>query len=88
MSNQAQYNVIYVDTNAGFSGPKVICGVKYIGAASGTAVITSGSADGSGNRLWAEGGTANQHVDDMDVVAKDGFYVTLTNSAKVYIYLE
>lgn len=87
MANSYSGNVIYVDTTGyTYSGRVVIYGVKYIGNASGTAVITQGTS-GSGAHVWQEHGTANLSVDPIEAVC-DGFHVAVTNSAKVYIYLE
>ena len=85
MANTRAGNVIKCDTTATFTDAKQICGIKYIGAASGTAVITD--AGGSGNNLWVESGTTNQW-NDAEIVANDGVTVTVTNSAIVYLYLE
>ena len=87
MANSRVGNVIYVDTTAyTLDQTCVIRAVKYIGNTSGTATITDGIT-GSGKPVWQDSGTANLPADE--ICAKvDGFYVTLTNSAKVYIYLE
>ena len=85
MANTMTCNVIYVDTTAAFSGPARISGFKYIGASSGTAVVTDTT---SGYNLWQESGTSNQHVDDVEIYCPKGFTVTVANSAKVYVYLE
>ena len=87
MANSYSGNVIYVDTTGyTYSGHAKICAVKYIGNASGTAVITQGTS-GSGAPVWQESGTANLSVDPIEAVC-DGFHVAVTNSAKVYIYLK
>lgn len=88
MANTRANNVIYIDTTGFISvGPLEIEAIKYIGSASGTAVITSG-VSGSGNRLWEEAGTANIFNGDCCIKAKDGLHVAVTNGAKLYIYLE
>lgn len=87
MSNARSNNVIFVDTTGYTLNQHVkICSVKYIGNASGTAVITVGTS-GSGASIWQESGSANQAADEIEAVV-DGFHVAITNSAKVYIYLE
>jgi hypothetical protein len=85
MANTRTANVIYCDTTASFSGPLSICSLKYIGAASGTAVIT---ATDSGSRLWEEAGASNLRSDEVEIQANDGITVTIASGAKVYIYLE
>lgn len=86
MSNTRSANVIIVDTSAQFSENSQICGIKYIGAASGTASIKADST--SGVVVWEEAGTANVWNPEVELQMRNGFYVTVTNSAKVYIYLE
>ena len=90
MANTFDGNVWRVDTNTNFPVALKICGIKYIGASSGTAIISAAVAatDGTGDKLWQEAGTPNLPTDSVDIYAKDGIYVTLTNSALVYIYLE
>lgn len=86
MANGRTSNVIYVDTTATFTGPFCVTGIKYIGASSGTLVITA--AD-SGVRVYEEAGTANLQVDDAEFyVGAAGITVTVANSAKCYIYIE
>jgi hypothetical protein len=85
LANTRTANVIYVDTTAAFAGPLSICGIKYIGAATGTVVIT---ATDSGSNLWQESGTNNLPMDEAEIVAQGGITVTVANSAKCYIYLE
>jgi hypothetical protein len=87
MANARAANVIFVDTTAYTLDQKCkIRAVKYIGNASGTAAISVGTA-GTGTVIWQEAGTNNLGVDEI-CARVDGFYVTLTNSAKVIIYLE
>jgi len=88
MANTRTNNVIYVDTTGyTLEGPVSIESIKYIGNTSGTALITTGTG-GSGSRLWEEAGTNNQAADAVCIFANDGIHVAVTNSAKVYIYLE
>lgn len=82
MANTRTGNVIYVDTTASFE-KAIIRAVKYIGNASGTAVISNNS-----KTIWQESGTNNLSVDEICAVCDSGYTVTLTNSAKVIIYLE
>jgi hypothetical protein len=86
MSNTNAGNVIRVDTSAAFAAVRSVAAVKYIGATNGTATITSGTS-GSGSKLWEESGSANQAVDEICIHDADGIYVTVTNSAVVYLYL-
>jgi hypothetical protein len=88
MANVRESNVIFVDTDAGFAGPLTICSIKYIGNASGTAVVTFGSSGAGGDPLWQDSGTANLPVEEVGVYCPDGFYVDVANGAKLYIYLE
>lgn len=87
MANARKGNVIYVDTT-GYTLDQTLTikAVKYIGAASGTAIITAGTS-GSGTIVWQESGTANLRVDEI-CARVDGFHVAITNSAVVIIYLE
>lgn len=86
MANHRATNVIYVDTNAQFDGQYEIASIKYIGASSGTASVKQAST--SGSVVWEEAGASNVLNSDIDIKLTDGFYVTLTNSAKLYIYLK
>lgn len=82
MANASSGTVHYVDTTATTlnNGGKVyIQSVKYIGAATGTAGITS-----DGKTIWEEAGTANVHNECEMVV--DNVVVNVTNGAKVYVY--
>lgn len=86
MANHQAENVIFVDTTgASFEGPKYIEKIKYLGASSGTAKIQEESA--SGKSLWEGDGTTDS-VEEICINAKKGIYVTVTNGAKVYIYLK
>lgn len=82
MANTRTGNVIYVDTTAAFAAA-TIRAVKYIGNASGTATITNDSKN-----IWNAGGTPDLAVDEICARCDSGFTVTVTNSAKAYIYLE
>ena len=87
MANSVANNVIYVDTTGyTYSGPLEICSIKYIGAASETAVITQG-VTGSGSILWEESGTANVFNSDVELAAKDGIHVAIAAGVKLYLYL-
>jgi hypothetical protein len=87
MANGYASNVIFVDTSAAFTYATRIRSIKYIGASSGTATIKS-NADSSGQTLWQESGTSNVYNPDVCIYDNKGVYVTLTNSAAVYLYLE
>lgn len=85
MANATTGSVIFVDTTAYQGvGPCNIKAIKYIGNASGTATIKSDSS--GGQTLWEEGGANNVFNGSLDIRTND-IYVTLTNGAKVYIYL-
>ena len=62
MANTRTGNVIYVDTTASFE-KAIIRAVKYIGNASGTAVISNNS-----KTIWQESGTNNLSVDEICAV--------------------
>lgn len=88
MANTRTNNVIRVDTTAAFAGPLKIKSVKYIGASSGTALITEGSS-GSGNRIWeSKGGDILEWNEGLCTHCGQGFHVAVTNNAVVYIYLD
>jgi hypothetical protein len=87
MANATDRNVIKVDTSAAFVEARCIHSIKYIGAASGTATIKSG-ASSSGTTLWEEAGTSNVFNHGVDIKDPAGVYVTVTNSAVVYLYLK
>jgi uridylate kinase len=86
MSNTRAGSVIRVDTNAGFD-TKFVKSIKYIGNASGTAIVSAGQVTG-GNKLWEESGTSNVMNSDLDIYDGSGIFVTLTNGAIIYIYTE
>ena len=88
MSNAMTNNVIRVDTTGYTNTNRLrICGVKYIGNTSGTASIKA-DASSSGQILWEESGANNVWNPELEINAAGGIYVTLTNSAVIYIYLE
>jgi hypothetical protein len=86
MANLKAANVIIVDTTAQFDGVHLIKSVKYIGNTSGTATIKADST--SGVVIWEQDGTADVLDSDLCIKANHGIYVTITNGAKIYIYLE
>jgi hypothetical protein len=85
MGNTYANNVIRVDTSAAFTGIRKITAIKYIGASTGTAVITTDAASGT-NKVWEEAGTTNTFNTDLNIHCGTGVYVTVTNSAVVYLY--
>jgi hypothetical protein len=86
MANSYTGNVQFVDTTGTtLAFISNVCGVKYIGNASGTATIKAGST--SGAVVWEESGASNV-FNQVDFRCSDGLYVTLTNGAKIYIYFE
>jgi hypothetical protein len=87
MANGTSANVIYVDTSAAFTYATRIRSIKYIGASSGTATIKA-NADSSGQTIWQESGTSNVYNPDVYISDNKGVYVTVANSAAVYLYLE
>lgn len=86
MANYQRENVIYVDTtNATFSGNIRIKGIKYVGAASGTANIKV--ENNSGANLWEASGDV-EVFEEACIRSMRGINVNVTNSAAVYIYLD
>lgn len=84
MANKRQGNVLRVDTTSStFNESMQICGIKYIGAASGTATILG---RGTSDELWQESGAANV-FNEAKITAQDGITVNVTNGAIVYIYI-
>lgn len=83
MANTRSGSVLLVDTTASFTGSYTIESVKYIGNASGTAIISTAAGN-----IWQESGTPNLATEYICARCDSGFTVTVTNSAKVYIYLE
>jgi hypothetical protein len=87
MANSRGQNVILCDTtDTTYSGNLTIRAIKYVGNASGTAIIKAGSS--SGAQVWEEAGASNAWNPDVELRLPEGFHVTLTNSAKLYIYLK
>lgn len=87
MANYRKGSVIFVDTSAAFAEVLEIKSIKYIGNTSGTASLKSEASSG-GSVVWEESGTANVFNGDVGLKDRAGFYVTVTNSAKVYLYLK
>jgi hypothetical protein len=86
MANSTEGGVYFVDTDdTTLSTQLRVKAIKYIGNTSGTAVIKSGSS--AGDVMWQESG-ANNVFNEVKFRAKDGLHIALTNSAKVYIYVE
>lgn len=83
MANHRSGNVDYVDTtDTSLADVKDVCGIKYIGAASGTATVKSLS---DGEILWQESGTANV-FNEVEIRDQAGIEVEVTNSAAVFVY--
>lgn len=84
MANAIDNNVIYIDTT-GYTNtqPLKIESIRYIGAASSSAVITSGG----GVRLF-ESALATNETAEVCINAQNGISVALTGTAKIYIYLK
>ncbi len=86
MANAREGSVWYIDTSdTTIPGRVTVCGIKYIGNASGTASIKD--TNSSGDLMWEESGTANV-FNPVCFTTNNGINITLTNSAKVYIYLD
>lgn len=83
MSNVRSANVDFIDTtDTALADVKSVCGIKYVGAASGTAVVKS-LADGA--TLWEHSGNVLV-FEEVEIFDQAGIEVEVTNSAKVYIY--
>jgi hypothetical protein len=87
MANARRGNVQRVDTSAAFPQILNIKSIKYIGASNGTASVKADGVTG-GEVIWEEAGTANTYNGDLCIRAAGGIYVTVTNSAVVYIYFK
>lgn len=85
MANTREGNVIRIDTSAAFADVKRVCGIKYVGAASGTAEVR-GDALVGGDLLWQHSGNVLA-FEEVEITSPGGIYVTVTNSAVVYIYV-
>ncbi len=83
MANSRSGTALFFDTTASFDGAVTIEAVKYIGNASGTVVISTAAGP-----IWQDGGTTNLSSDYICARCDSGFTVTITNGAKVYVYLE
>lgn len=83
MANTKESTVIFVDTTSTvLKGPIRVEAIKYIGNASGTATIVSGSA-----KMWEARGTADV-TDKVGFFAPNDLTVSVTNGATVYIYIK
>lgn len=87
MANTFKANVIRVDTTAAFTNALSIETIKYIGSSSGSASIKA-AASASGSNLWEQAGSANWTDSNVHIKDTQGVYVTVTNSAVVYLYLK
>lgn len=85
MANTRAGTVLRVDTSATFAEVRDIVAVKYIGAASGTAVIKNENT--SGAQVWEEAGTSNV-FNEVKISCSKGVRVEVTNSAVVYLYMK
>lgn len=85
MANSYSGNVIHVDTSAAFDYARNISAIKYVGASNGTATIKRESS--SGDLLWGAAGSSDLQ-ENVNIRSSKGIYVTLANSAAVYIYLK
>lgn len=83
MANSYDGNVHRIDTtDTELPATRSVKGVKYVGAASGTATIKE---LGSGNTLWEHSGDVII-FDDVCIRADKGIEVEVTNGAVVYVY--
>lgn len=87
MANHRKENVIFVDTTADFTGIYHIESIKYIGNTSGTAVVNL-DTNADAKAVWQASGANDLSADEVCIKAQKGFGVTLTNGAKIYIYLK
>ena len=85
MANTRAGNVVKVDTSGLLSDVRSIEAIKYIGNTSVTALSQKGSS--SGANLLEESGTGNV-FNEVCIECPNGVYVTVTNSAVVYLYLK
>jgi hypothetical protein len=87
MANHRASNVIFVDTSAQFDDQANICKIKHIaGGASSTVTIKADST--SGKLVYESVLDDGEVVDEINIRLKHGYYVTVSGSAKAYIYLK
>lgn len=87
MANSAQVaNCIRVEASTQFSDVRRIRSIKFIGTTGASATIKETSS--SGEVVWTESGTANVYNPEVCLHNNNGFYVTITSGAVVYLYLE
>lgn len=83
MANSRTGNVDRIDTtNTNIEDVRTVAGVKYVGAASGTAIIKSVD---TGETMWEHSGDVIA-FDEVCIRCSDGVEVEVTNNAVVYIY--
>jgi len=85
MANAREGNVIRVDTSADFADVRSFCGIKYVGAASGTAAVKAENS--SGDQIWEHSGNVIV-FDQVKIRSDKGVRVEVANSAVVYLYLK
>lgn len=84
MANTSNGNVYRIDTtDTDLPAVRNICGIKYVGANSGTATVKAISS--SRESLWEHAGDVIVH-DDVKIRANQGIEVEVTNGVVVYIY--
>lgn len=88
MANTYSSNVRKIDTSGAITGPLAIRSIKYIGSSSGSASVKASPATTAGLLVWQQSGSANWSDHDLNILASDGIYVTVGNSAIVYLYLK
>lgn len=87
MASARKGNVIRVEASAAYADVRNIHSIKYIGAAASSVNIRS-DASASGEVLWTEDATTDVYNPEVCMHDKNGFYVEVTGTAVVYLYLK
>lgn len=88
MSNARKENVIRIDTSAAFASEQMtIHSIKYIAGTTGTSASIKSDGSSSGMIMWETASTSDVLDHDLNINARQGIYVTVSNSAVVYLYL-
>ncbi len=87
MANSRHGNVIRIDTDATFTGPFEIVGIKYI-AGTGTPQVIITDNSSIGDNLY-ENTSATTTYEQISIRGNDGYHVNVAGtSTVVFIYLK
>lgn len=87
MANTRANNVIVVDTSAAFEGPLYIKAVKYVAGAGASPAANIKQESATGTTIYEASGSGNL-FEQACINAASGAYVTITDGAKLYLYLK